>query len=305
MLACRSREAAVFLLVVPLLLAFAYGWPRTNEAVYFTRGWAVVYWASGVLPLWWLNSALAWAVARVLPPGRGVSFWLLLAAVPATVFIAVGLTGAFTWRWRLFADAFLAGHEPLRSMPTRASVDWYLWMLRGAVMPTLLWLAANAMQIRLFGRTLFERAAERPAYMQPVPPIAASPLAPRGATSPPISAAPAAAVQAPLDFLTLLDRPLRGRLIAVQAQEHYVRVFAEDGAAMALLRFSDALRQLRSLPGVQVHRSYWVRADAIRQVERSNGRLTLLLSNGQRVPVSRRYSGVVLGLSVAESGLTA
>ncbi len=58
---------------------------------------------------------------------------------------------------------------------------------------------------------------------------------------------------------------------------------------MVLCRFSDALRDLSSADGVQVHRSHWVAHTAIAEVFRDGSNLRLRLKSGDIVPVSRSY----------------
>jgi hypothetical protein len=262
-----TPEAAVFLLLMPAVLAFANGWAQTNEGISFTRTQSVVYWLTGVLPCWWLNAAVTRLGACWAPLSRGVGFWIWAALVPALVFTGLGLAGFFSWRWDVMAQAFL-GYVPVRVRPDVASAEWFVWMAKGSVVPIVLWTVAILLQRQLFGRTL----------LQPARAAAAS---------------RAQAVASPPEFLKRLDRPLTGDLLAVQAQEHYIRVIATDHAPMLLYRFSDALEQLKSRRGLQVHRSYWVSLDAIERIERDGTRMSLRLRNGERVPVSRRYMGVV------------
>jgi DNA-binding LytR/AlgR family response regulator len=95
----------------------------------------------------------------------------------------------------------------------------------------------------------------------------------------------------PARFIERLPRRLRAaRLIAVQAEDHYLRVHTDIGSDLILMRLSDALLELEGLEGAQTHRSWWVAKDAVRDAKRANGRATLLLEGGLSAPVSRRYS---------------
>ena len=76
-------------------------------------------------------------------------------------------------------------------------------------------------------------------------------------------------------------------LVAVKAEDHYVNIITSQGSALVHMKFSDALLMLANHPGLKVHRSWWVASDAVASVQRRNGRLTLRLSSGQSVPVSR------------------
>lgn len=76
-------------------------------------------------------------------------------------------------------------------------------------------------------------------------------------------------------------------LVAVKAEDHYISIITSQGSALVHMKFSDALLMLANHPGLKVHRSWWVASDAVASVQRRNGRLTLRLSSGQSVPVSR------------------
>jgi len=82
----------------------------------------------------------------------------------------------------------------------------------------------------------------------------------------------------------------RAKIYAVQAEDHYIRFFTGAGSDLVLLRFSDALNELRGLEGAQVHRSWWVAKDAVETTRRDNGKLVFVLRDGTSVPVSRTFT---------------
>jgi DNA-binding LytR/AlgR family response regulator len=79
------------------------------------------------------------------------------------------------------------------------------------------------------------------------------------------------------------------KLIALQAEDHYIRVITDRGDDLVLYRFGDALAEVSALQGLRVHRSYWIARDAIAAVEFAAKTYSVVLSNGRRVPVSRSY----------------
>lgn len=92
-------------------------------------------------------------------------------------------------------------------------------------------------------------------------------------------------------FVERLPLHLRSaRLIAVEAEDHYLRVHTDRGSDLILMRLSDALGELEGLEGAQTHRSWWVAKDAVRSASRGDGRATLTLEGGLTAPVSRRYA---------------
>lgn len=95
----------------------------------------------------------------------------------------------------------------------------------------------------------------------------------------------------PVRFLDRLPPKLRrAELLAVEAQDHYLRVHTDAGAALVLLRLSDAIVELTGLEGARVHRSWWVSREAIESVKRGGGRTVLVLKGGLSAPVSRSYA---------------
>lgn len=119
----------------------------------------------------------------------------------------------------------------------------------------------------------------------PAPPAPPAPAPPA-----PTDAARPAQID-PNRFAQRLPLPLRNLgLIALQAEDHYLRVHLEGGqSAMILMRLSDAITELPAGQGAQTHRSWWVAKDAVRSVCKADGRATLTLESGVEVPVSRSF----------------
>lgn len=102
-------------------------------------------------------------------------------------------------------------------------------------------------------------------------------------------AAPAGS--APPKFLERIPMKLRGAaLYAVEAEDHYLRIHTERGSDLILMRLSDAVGELEGIEGAQTHRSWWVAKDAVADVNRGDGRATLILRDGARAPVSRTFA---------------
>jgi hypothetical protein len=84
-------------------------------------------------------------------------------------------------------------------------------------------------------------------------------------------------------------------LIALEAEDHYLRVHTRAGSGLILYRFSDALAHLDPAKGLRVHRGWWVARDAVLGTTRDGDRLSLMLANGLKVPVSRAHAAAVRG----------
>jgi DNA-binding LytR/AlgR family response regulator len=83
------------------------------------------------------------------------------------------------------------------------------------------------------------------------------------------------------------------KLVALEAEDHYLRVHTPAGSTLILMRLSDAIAELKgdaiSQAGAQTHRSWWVATDAVAASKRNDGRATLTLTNGVEAPVSRSF----------------
>jgi hypothetical protein len=112
-----------------------------------------------------------------------------------------------------------------------------------------------------------------------VPPVVVTPLA-----------APTGEAQ-PNRFTERLPLPMRGlEIIALEAEDHYLRVHLEGGqSTLILMRLSDAIAELPADKGAQTHRSWWVAKDAVCGVAKADGRATLTLDGGVEAPVSRSF----------------
>nr|WP_319384071.1 LytTR family DNA-binding domain-containing protein [uncultured Roseibium sp.] len=87
-----------------------------------------------------------------------------------------------------------------------------------------------------------------------------------------------------------LDPPLAMPVLRAEAQEHYVRLTTATETRMVLYRFNDIVAELPDEVGMQVHRSHWVAFEAMTRLVKDDGRLWLELTDGERLPVSRKYA---------------
>lgn len=88
-------------------------------------------------------------------------------------------------------------------------------------------------------------------------------------------------------FLDRLAPQIGTDLIALEMEDHYVRAHTALGSDMVLMRMRDAVAELGSLEGEQVHRSWWVARGAVANVKRDGRNLRLVLDGGLEAPVSR------------------
>lgn len=92
----------------------------------------------------------------------------------------------------------------------------------------------------------------------------------------------------PSIFMARLPKPLKGPLLCLEMQDHYLILHYTGGSTMILCRMEDAARELGGL-GRRVHRSWWVATAAVAGSEREGQRTFLRLINDRRIPVGRSF----------------
>lgn len=75
-------------------------------------------------------------------------------------------------------------------------------------------------------------------------------------------------------------------ILALSAEDHYVRVRTARGQALILMNLSDAIAALGPDSGVRIHRSHWVCRD-IAEAARDNSRNGVAVADDAVLPVSR------------------
>lgn len=100
---------------------------------------------------------------------------------------------------------------------------------------------------------------------------------------------PAAPPEYPPEFVSKLPTALRRDILALEAEDHYVRVHTLHGSALILMRLADAAAIIDPRLGLRVHRSWWVAKDGVRVLERTPGRAIARLVDDTAVPISRSH----------------
>lgn len=85
----------------------------------------------------------------------------------------------------------------------------------------------------------------------------------------------------------------RGQLLAIETQDHYLKIYTDKGHHLVLMRLKDALTVLQDYPGLQIHRSWWVAEYAIKEIQKADRKVWLVLTNEVQAPVSRTYAAEV------------
>ncbi|MEO1648371.1 MAG: LytTR family DNA-binding domain-containing protein [Pseudomonadota bacterium] len=88
-------------------------------------------------------------------------------------------------------------------------------------------------------------------------------------------------------LLDALPAELGSDVIALEMEDHYVRVHTALGSELVLMRLRDAMAHLSGSEGRQVHRSWWVARGAVEDIRREGRNVRLVLARGIEAPVSR------------------
>jgi len=90
-------------------------------------------------------------------------------------------------------------------------------------------------------------------------------------------------------FFARIPFELGTDIISISTHDHYVEVTTKLGSKLILMRFVDALNELSTVKGLQIHRSHWAAMSAASCLKRDDGKLVLELIDGRELPVSRTY----------------
>lgn len=192
-------------------------------------------------------------------------------------------------RWGVLAAAVLVGTVPMtfavlavNSLPL-GELRWPSFeMLAGTYFSVLVIGGAVTVLFNLVqGRG---GSASAGAGAQVASPAAASEPEPISPQPPAPAPSPALAANPLLDQL---PAEIGSEIIALEMEDHYVRVHTMLGSALVLMRMRDAVALLGDLEGMQVHRSWWVARGAVEDVLRDGRNVRLKLARGIEAPVAR------------------
>lgn len=190
-------------------------------------------------------------------------------------------------RWGVLAAAVLVGTVPMtfavlavNSLPS-GGLHW----------PSLEALAGTYFSVLVIGgavTVLFNLVQGRGAASAASAPELTPPSASAGSPPPlPPSAVPPTPAPPPNPLFDTLPPELGSAIIALEMEDHYVRVHTALGSALVLMRLRDAMALVGDIEGMQVHRSWWVARAAVEDVRREGRNIRLQLARGIEAPVAR------------------
>ena len=318
-------QVLAFYLGIPLLMAAMFGLNHAGLGRHFTIAQGIPYWAGIWVPFWLLLDAASRGSALALRPWSP-PLWLVLLI--GAVLAAWSSRPYIAWYVSQFRD-WLPDGAPSR-VPALPGSWRQLDQLLGFAGLPLFWIAINYYYDRILGvpryrgRLLELNPAAAFETGAAVPDTIVRPEADRSPPVPPSSPP----LSAPLSTNTELAAPHRSPpgptgidsddnrvlgsalvallpskagtdILALQAEDHYVRVYTSLGSALVRYRFGDAIRDLEALDGQQVHRSFWVRKSAVERLDTTANPWLITLRGGQQVPVSQAFRTAVRSARLA------
>ncbi len=263
---------ARFLAAMGLLLVVLVSWLEPSASAGLGLGARFAFWSLHVGTGLVVMALIGQWVVR-LPFGLNARPWL------ATVLTGVIGSVLYT-QIEMGLEAMFPEQDPDQVVTSGWWMDALLEYSELVVPLTVCWALLNGPKLLRLSALQFDTA--RATRQTPTPITAASPTPPR---------TPAESCEAPesssSEFMQLLPDALGTDIIAVSSDLHYLHVYTPLGKTMVLHNLRDAVAMLGP-SGEQVHRSHWVAYAHVSRLSRRSRALHCVMSNGMKVPVSRR-----------------
>lgn len=227
---------------------------------------------------WWLMLMAAYILVRPtisiwhriarateLPQGSVVFWGVIFSSFPM----------AFIWR--------ALGSEEIRLLDGYSGILPFALLCSLAIMAVAWWAArADAHLLRYYNGPLLRHFAGTPATGQTLPPSDAS-----SAIRPNAGSTGAGSSSATPRLYARLSPRFEGDILALESEDHYVRVHGMRQSELLLLRLRDAIAEMDDSLGEQTHRSWWVARDAVSEITGTGRNREIRLVNGTSAPVAR------------------
>jgi hypothetical protein len=194
--------------------------------------------------------------------GQAIVLWLPLQRrlVPVLSLVLSGILGSVMFTpFAMAIDAFFgASNDVAEEGPLL--VRAFGELLNFAVPVTLIWILINTRQLSRLSvaRLKVSAGQDRPALADDE-----------------------------MEFWSQVPAALGYDLVALSAEQHYVRVYTAKGDTLILFSFRRAIAAVSRFDGMQIHRSHWVRFAHVTDLSGTTRDLRCRLSTGEVLPVSR------------------
>ena len=196
----------------------------------------------------------------------------------APLWMAAAAISSFPMTAAVYIMGHLPGPIPVPSVERFFSTYPYVFVIGGGV-TALFYMLAHRETAPAPGASAAPAPAPGPAP-DPAPTLAPPP-------EPASEALPSEASDPLNPLLDALPAELGSDIIALEMEDHYVRVHTALGSELVLMRLRDAMVHVSDIEGRQTHRSWWVARGAVEDVMREGRNVRLVLARGIEAPVSR------------------
>jgi hypothetical protein len=255
-----SRDNLLFFVAVPLAFGLIVGWMQPSRSATWDKFPAIYYWVVS-FTVGWAMFGVGTEIARIVLRPWNPPFFLLLFVGWALA----NLPSGYFARFHIGATYQIFEDLPRAPIPPMPALSWEFFnaaFFDNNFVGIVLWLSINAFFVFVLKIPRFGYGAR-------------------------IATVEAQEVKTPT-FLARIKPELGSTVLALAAEQHYLRVYTPLGNDLILYRFADAVREMGAR-GAQVHRSYWVAKDASALTEQDGTKTQIVLKNGLKVPVSRTY----------------
>ena len=266
----RTLNAALYYAGVPLFVGLFVGWGQSPVPELNSHLVTACYFAGFIL-IGWLCSAAAMTIGKkVLAPWRP-PLWVLSVLPP----IVLGWLALIPMNFylHLTADLFPAGPDLLKPLPIEPTFAFLKDYVLSMVSVVSLFTGTNYLFQFLGWRDFRYEGSDVISARAPLDaPAKSDPYIP---------------------FMPLLPKDGQGTPLCIQAQEHYIHVRTDKGTALVKYPFGHAVKSLEDVPGIQVHRSYWVHDDAVAGIAKISQRYFIETDTGEQIPISQSFMRAV------------
>lgn len=269
-----GRQILAFYLLVPVGIGAVLGWYRAGYTAEYPLAVSLFEWLTNFFALWIAFDLGSRLIAFLLRPWTPPLWSILIVGGFAGVAVSRPLRSVI----RDLSGNLAPGGQPEIAFPPDLVWEEYVFAYASVVaVPILIWVVVNYIYAEALGvprygylsnkaesgrrlRKMSEQTAD-----QDLPP----PKLP--------------------EFARKLNGGADVEIRALQAEDHYLRVHTDKKSELIRYRFSDAINDVSHLPGLQVHRSFWINTAAIDHIRRAGRSYEIVLAGGLEVPVSRSY----------------
>jgi hypothetical protein len=275
-----------FYLIVPIVFALHLGASESGSATFIAKRYYFLYFLAATLPLWWVMDLCTRILQSLLRP------WgppLLVILVAGSV-LAMNLQAIWSpFRQSLFEPYLAEGSHFYKVFPWRYQ-DWdylteavFAWIFGGTLWVSVNYFFLKVLKFPRFGYGV-DATEDLGGSEQDDSVLVEGEQRDKVLVESADSSRAAKSV-----LLDQLPEKLGRNVVALKAEEHYTRVYTEEGEALILIRFRDAVGLLQHLGGIQTHRSYWVNPKYVARLTRDGRSTSVELTTGISIPLSRSY----------------